>query len=143
MINVRLIATAITAWSSRDLIDRKWIIERIIRDLIDRKWTIERIIRDLIDRKRTIERISLGPTARTRSVELITAVLNARRRITGRIVRGLDRALRLRSAQCRIIRRRCVQRRLRTRLPNMQPRNMKLMKVRALSHLTNQQRSDV
>jgi hypothetical protein len=143
MIAVRLTTTPIAARIIQDLIDGKWTIERIIQDPIERKWTIERIIRDQIDRKWTTARIILGPIARTRSVGLITAALNARKRTTARIVLDLDRALRLRSTPCRTIRRRRAQRRLRTRLPIMQPRNMKLMKVRALSHPTNQQRSDV
>jgi hypothetical protein len=82
-----------------------WIIERIIQGLIDRRRTTGRIVLSLCTRARTIGRITLG------------------------------RGVRLLSTQLRSIRCNPIQPHLRTQLPNIQPRNMRLMRVAARSRL--------
>jgi hypothetical protein len=87
------------------LVALTWITEPILQGLIDRKRTTERIVSLLSTQARTIERIILGREAR-----LLSTLL--------------------RNMRCNRI-----QHRLRIRLPNMQPRNMRLMKAPALSSL--------
>jgi hypothetical protein len=97
-------------------------------------WIIEPIIQGLIDRKRTTERIILVLIALTWITQPIIALPIARMRFTERIV--LRRGVRLLSTQLRSIRCNPIQPHLRTQLPNMQPRNMRLMRVPARSPLT-------
>jgi hypothetical protein len=107
-------ATA-TAMINTRLVALTWIIAPIIQGLIDLTWTIQPIIAVPIARMRTTERIILVLSTRARTIEQIT----------------LGRGVRLLSDRCNPI-----QPHLRTQLPNMQPRNMRPMRVAARSHLT-------
>jgi hypothetical protein len=120
-----------------------WIIEPIIQGLIDRKRTTERIILGLIEPRRIIERIVLVLIALTWTMQPIIAVPIERivprlSTLAGTIERiTLGRGVRLLSTQLRNIRCNLIQPHLRAQLPNMQPRNMRLMRAPARSRLTN------
>jgi hypothetical protein len=121
MINMRLVAlTLIIEPIIRGLIELRRIIELIVLELIALTWTMQPTIAVPIARMRIIERIVLRLSTRAGTIERIT----------------LDRGVRLLSTQLRNIRYNPIQPHLRTQLPNMQPRNMRLMKVAARSHLT-------
>ena len=96
--------------------------------------TTERIILVLIALTWTMQPIIVVPTAGMRITERIVLSLCTRARTIGRITRG--RGVRLLSTQLRSVRCNPIQPHLRTRLPNMQPRSMRLMRVPARSHLT-------
>jgi hypothetical protein len=98
--------------------------------LVALTWIIEPILKGLIDRKRTTERIVLVLITRAQTIERIIPLLSTRAGII------LGREARLLSTLPRIIRCNRIQHHLRTRLPNMQPRSMRHMKVVALSRLT-------
>jgi hypothetical protein len=102
--------------------------------LVALTWIIEPIIRGLIGRNRTPERIVLGLIALTWTLRPIIALLSARMRTIAPIIQG--RGLPLLSTLPRIVPFRRIQPYLRTQLPNMQPRNIRLMKAPALSRLT-------
>jgi hypothetical protein len=88
--------------------------------LVALTWIIEPIIAVPIARMQTTERITLGPIARTQIIERITLVLIEPRRLIERIVPL-----------------RPIQPHLRTQLPTMQSRNMRLTRVPVRSRLTN------
>jgi hypothetical protein len=129
MINMRLVAPT-------------WIIEPIIQGLIDLTWTMQPIIAVPIVRMRTTEQIIPGPIALTQINARVIRVLIEPRRITALlsarmqtiapiILRGRGRPLRSTPRRFRRI-----QPHRRTQPPNMHPRNMRLIRVPARSHLT-------